>query len=40
VIEAESSIDELFDIDEKAQQEHVFDEEFAYQRCLSRLREM
>ena len=40
VIEAESSIDELFDIDENTKQEHVFDEEFAYTRCLSRLREM
>jgi len=40
VIEAASSIDELFDIDENTKQEHVFDEEFAYTRCLSRLREM
>lgn len=40
MIEAEVSLDELFEIDENMKQESVFDEEFAYTRCLSRLREM
>ena len=40
VIEAEKSLDEIFNIDATSVQEHVFDEEFAYQRTLSRLREM
>jgi len=40
VIEAEKSLDEIFQIDPNAMQEFVFDEEFAYHRTLSRLREM
>ena len=40
VIEADASLDNLFDVDENATQTEVFDEEFAYHRCLSRLREM
>jgi len=40
VIEAEADLDHLFDIDANLEQTQVFDEEFAFQRCLSRLREM
>jgi predicted ATPase len=40
VIEADKSLHELFNIDDTSAQEQVFDEEFAYQRTLSRLREM
>lgn len=40
IIEAAAPLDELFDIDEDLKQTEVFDEEFAYTRCLSRLREM
>ena len=37
IIEAETDLDSLFEIPE---QKGVFDEDFAYERCLSRLKEM
>lgn len=40
VIEAECELDSLFAVDANAQQTEVFDEEFAYTRCVSRLKEM
>ena len=40
VIEADVDLENLFDVDKDAQQTEVYDEEFAYHRCLSRLKEM
>ena len=40
VIEAEKDLDQIFQVDPNSVQEFVFDEEFAYARTLSRLKEM
>lgn len=37
MIEADNSLDELF---EKPKEKTILDEEFAFDRCLSRLKEM
>ena len=40
IIEAEVELENLFKIDRGLEQLQVHDEEFAFSRCVSRLREM